>query len=201
MYVEKARIEFYAGYNDDNILVPGLATVSQESENKDENTIHLEACLRQAYLDCRAASDIRNNLAGVYLVGDYAVVLEVRKCILRYRNIKDNVLNRQAFRYGTTLVRDLRTVKVPENRHVGIILHTQDDELYALAQEGALGFSQHPIDAPLGPLIGDYRPDVDGFDIYQILGLHGQNHAYEMGLVPMDDPDRTIHISTAPFRK
>ena len=203
MLVAKAKTTLFVGYDDDNVLVPGLVTYSEESENKDENCIHLEGFLNQAYLDCSAHSDIRNNLAGVYLMGDHDTVLEMRRSILKYRNVRENVLNRAAFRYGTSLVRELQAIiGENENHDTGIILLTDTDELYTLTNEESLGFAQHFLDQPCGPISENgYQYPVDGFDIYQIMALYAQTRTYELGYVPKVNPDNHVNICTYPFKK
>ena len=201
MRVAQAQLNLFVGYDDDNVLVPGLVTQSTESENSNENTIHLEALLHIGYLDCRANSDIRNNLAGVYLLGHHDTVLEMRRCILKYRNVKDNVLCRASFRYDTKLVRELQAIW-GENDGTGIILQTQEDELYTLVNEESVGFAQYPILEPYGPVTDSgYRYDVAGFDIYQIMAVYGQQRTYELGLVPFNNPDHVVQICTYPFKK
>lgn len=203
MLVATARVELFVGFDNEDVLVPGLVTYSEESDQSNDNTIHLEGALNQAYLDCRANSDIRNNLAGVYFTGSYAVVLEMRKHVLRYRNVKGQILNRAAFRYGTALVRDLQAVMAHHSDdRCGIVLHTEDDALFSLVNEEALGFAQYPILEPYGPITDQgYRHDANGFDIYQIMALYGQQRTYELGLVPSVDPDDVINICTCPFKK
>jgi len=203
MLVATARVELFVGFDDEDVLVPGLVTYSEESDQSNDNTIHLEGALNQAYLDCRANSDIRNNLAGVYFTGSYAVVLEMRKHVLRYRNVKGQILNRAAFRYGTALVRDLQAVMNHYSDDAcGIVLHTEDDALFKLVNEGTLGFAQYPITEPWSPWMPDDRvADVIGFDVYQVMALYGQTRSYELGLVPSVDPDDVINICTCPFKK
>lgn len=203
MLVATAKLKLFVGYNDDNVLVPGLVTESSESETEGENSIHLEGFLKQGYVDCRAVSDIRNNLAGVYLMGSHDTVLEMRKHILKYRNVRENILTRAAFRYGTPLVRELqRIIGDNEDFSTAVVLQTDTDELYSLTNELSLGFAQHPIDEPCGPTAEEgYTYPVDGFDIYQIMALYAQTRTYELGLVPTGNPDQPIHICTSPFKK
>lgn len=203
MKVADVQLKLFAGYDDDNVLVPGLVTLSLESENNNDNTLHLEGSLRQGYLDCRADSDIRNNLAGVYLLGNIDVVLEMRRCILKYRNVKDNVLCRSSFRYGTSLVRELQALwGENEDGTTGIVLQTDQDELYELRNEEALGFSQLPIDHAFGHMADEFRRyETEGLDIYQLMASYGQSRTYELGLVPYVNPDHVVQICTYPFKK
>lgn len=201
MLVSAAQLKLFAGYDDANVLVPGLVTQSIESENSNENTIHLEGFLRQGYLDCRV--DLSTNLAGVYFLGHHDVVLEMRSCVLKYRNVKTNLLGRSSFRYGTKLVRDLQAIWGENADHsTGIVLQTDEDELYSLVNEEALGFAQYPISEPRGVIDErGYHYNVEGFDIYQIMALHGQYQTYELGLVPYNNPDQVVQICTYPFKK